>query len=72
MRVLFGMILGAVLTFGAAFLYDTWTTRPSTTGTASTFEQRPMVNWDVVGENWRVVSRRAREAWTALAHKVTS
>jgi hypothetical protein len=72
MRVFVGMILGAVLIVGGAFLYDTWPTRPSTTGSASTFEQRPMVNWDVVGENWRVVSQRAREAWTALAHKVTS
>jgi hypothetical protein len=72
MRVFLGMILGAVLTVGAAFLSDTWTSRPSTTGSASAFEQRPMVNWDVVGENWKVVSQRAREAWTALAHKVTS
>ena len=73
MRTLIGMILGAFLTVGAAFLYDTWATGPSTTGSASnTVAQRPMVNWDVVGQNWRVVRERAREAWTTLAHKVTS
>jgi hypothetical protein len=69
MRLLFGMILGAVLTVGAAFFHDTWGTKPST---AEMAEQRPMVNWDVVGENWRVVRARAREAWTTLSHKVTS
>ena len=76
MRMLFGMILGAFLTVSAAFLYDTWATGPSaplTTGsTSNVVEHRPMVNWDVVGENWRVVRQRAREAWTALSHKVTS
>lgn len=73
MRLLFGMILGAVLTVGAAFFHDTWGSKPSTTGTATEMaEQRPIVNWDVVGENWRVVRERAREAWTTLSHKVTS
>ena len=74
MRVLIGMIFGAVLTVGAAFFHDTWATGPSTTGTGTTTtsEQRPMVNWDVVNQNWRVVSQRARDAWTTLSHKVTS
>ena len=70
MRMLFGMVLGALLTVGAAFFHDTWTTGPS--GQTPTVEQRPMVNWDVVDENWRVVRQRAREAWTTLSHKVTS
>jgi hypothetical protein len=70
MRLLFGIVLGAFLTVGGAFFYDTWaTSRPSAT---QTVEQRPMVNWDVVNENWRVVRQRAREAWTTLSHKVTS
>jgi hypothetical protein len=70
MRLLFGIILGAFLTIGGAFIYDTWgTSRPSAT---QTVEYRPMVNWDVVNENWRVVRQRAREAWTTLSHKVTS
>jgi hypothetical protein len=75
MRMFFGMILGAFITVGAAFVYDSWTPSPSdtTTGSAApTAQYRPMVNWDVVGENWRVVRQRAREAWTTLSHKVTS
>jgi len=70
MRVLFGMVLGALLTVGSAFLYDTWPTGPSANKTP-TVEQRPMVNWDVVVENWRGGSQRAREAFTTLSHKVT-
>jgi hypothetical protein len=35
-------------------------------------EHRNMVNWDVVGDNMRTVRQRAREAWTALSHKVSS
>ena len=71
MRVFLGMILGALLTVSIAFLYDTWATGPSGSQTA-TIEQRPMVNWDVVDQNWQVVRQRAREAWTAMSHKVTS
>ena len=76
MRMFVGMILGALLTVFAAFLHDTWAMRSgtsATTGTsASVITERPMVNWDVVGENWRVLRERAREAWTTLSHKVSS
>ena len=74
MRVFLGMILGVVLTITVAFLHDSWVTGPSaTTGTrTSTVDQRVMVNWDVVGENWRLVRQRAREAWTTLSQKVSS
>jgi hypothetical protein len=70
MRMLLGMILGAGLTIGGAFIYDNWATRPSDTVTIE--QSRPMVNWDVVDQNWRIVRQRARDAWTALSHKVTS
>jgi hypothetical protein len=73
MRLFLGMILGAVLTAGAAFLHDTWSANPTTDGTSTVAVQsRPMVNWDVVNENWQTVSRRARDAWTALSQKVAS
>jgi len=68
MRVLFGMILGALLTVGVAFVHDNWSAGASANQSA---EQRPMVNWDVVDQNWRVVRQRARETWTTLSHKVT-
>jgi len=74
MRVLFGMILGAALTLGVAFISDNWTPGPATTtGSASaTLEHRPMVNWDVIGHNFRAARERAHEAWSRLSQKVSS
>jgi hypothetical protein len=61
MRTLFGMILGALITVGAAYIYDTQTL---TTGAAA---ERPMVNWDVVSQKWEFVSARASAEWKRLA-----
>jgi hypothetical protein len=73
MRVLFGMILGALLTVGFAYVHDHWSNTPTTTGSrAPVVEHQNMVNWDVVEENWRTVRQRARETWTTLSHKVSS
>lgn len=72
MRLLFGIVVGAALTVGAAYIYDMRVTSAETTGSATTMAHRPMVNWDVVGQNWTTVQRRARDAWTALSHKITS
>ena len=78
MRVFFGMILGAILTIGGAFIYDTWATGPATdttttgSGPSVTEQHRPMVNWNVVNENWHAVWQRTREAWSTLSHKVNS
>lgn len=56
MRVLLGMILGAIITIGGAYSYDVLTgaainTRDTAANT--TIDGRPMVNWDVVGTHWR-------------------
>ena len=73
MRVLFGIILGVILTIGVAFIADSWTKGPATSGGSEPgmVERRTMVNWDVVGDNVRIVSQRAREAWSKLSHKVS-
>ena len=73
MRVLFGIILGVILTIGVAFISDSWTNGPATSGSLEPgmVEHRTMVNWDVVGDNVRIVSQRAREAWSKLSHKVS-
>lgn len=72
MRVLFGMILGSLLTVSVAFIADSWSTgSAATTGSATaTAADRPMVNWNVVGNNMRVVGERARETWERLSHKI--
>ena len=76
MRTLFGIILGVALTVGVAFLSDTWTGGPGTTTTtgssSASAEHRNMVNWDVVGDNMRIVGQRARDTWTKLSQKVSS
>src|SRR3954453_14151300 len=74
MRVLFGIILGVALTVGVAFVSDSWTTRSATnTGSGSAVaEHRPMVNWEVVGDNMRIAQERIRQGLTKLSHKVAS
>ena len=59
MRVLLGMILGAVLTIGGAYIHDTQAiTKPGI--------ERTMVNWDVVSRNWNRLTARLRHEWTRL------
>jgi len=61
MRMLLGLILGAALTIGSAYLYD------SRGGPAGTRIERPLVNWDVVSEKWEMVTARARDEWSRIA-----
>ncbi|RDV05502.1 hypothetical protein [Undibacter mobilis] len=67
MRLLLGIILGAALTIGGAYVYDS-----SHAGSASNdgtlTAERPMVNWDVVGVKWRDLSEGAKQQW----HRVTA
>ncbi|MCZ7657271.1 MAG: hypothetical protein M5U07_05170 [Xanthobacteraceae bacterium] len=59
MRLFLGMILGAILITAAAYVHDTMWIAPA--GTPAGAEQRPMVNWDVVGNTARSLGTRARE-----------
>ena len=63
MRLLFGILLGAFLTVGTAFIYDT--TAPAGAGTPS-FDQRPIVNWDVVGRRLQELKVQVHERWVKL------
>jgi hypothetical protein len=65
MRLLLGMILGALLTVSAAWIYDSG--RSEQAGT-----QRTMVNWDVVSENWQAAKARVQQQWTQLSNRVNS
>jgi len=65
MRVFLGMILGALLTVSAAWIYDSG--RADQAGL-----QRPMVNWDVVSENWQTAKTRVQREWTQLSSRVNS
>jgi hypothetical protein len=61
MRVLLGIILGAALVIGGAYLYDS-----RTIATTSNVE-RPMVNWDVVAKNWRQANNEMRRQFSRLS-----
>ncbi len=65
MRLLLGMILGAMLTVTAAWIYDSG--RADQAGL-----QRTMVNWDVVSENWQAAKARVQREWTQLSNRMNS
>ena len=57
MRLIFGMILGAALTIGGAYVYDTASKGP---------DARPMVNWDVVAKNTDSLMTTIKQGWAKL------
>lgn len=67
MRVLFGMIVGAALTIGGAYMHDSVYASVSTEPPAVTAD-RPMVNWDVASAFARRTSAAAREQWNRLTN----
>ena len=60
MRILFGIILGAVLTVGGAYIYDFHSPAAATQAITA---PRPLVNWDVVSDKWQQFTDRARIEW---------
>jgi len=70
MRLLLGIILGAGLTIGGAYLYDS--RHALTTANATAGIQRTLVNWDVVGSKWDRLTARAHQEWTRLAHRASN
>jgi hypothetical protein len=65
MRVLFGIILGGILTVGGAYIYDS--SHPLSAANTQASTERPLVNWDVVGTTWDRVAHRARAEWVRVA-----
>lgn len=71
MQTIFGFILGVALTIGVAYVHDASITAPSVTASAPTSAtapatERQMVNWDVVGTNWRELKASVSEGWRKL------
>jgi hypothetical protein len=54
MRLFFGIILGCALTIGGAYIADRMS------------GARPMVNWDVVAQNFDSVVALARDGWKKI------
>jgi len=57
MRLILGMIIGAALMAGSAYVAD------AVAGT----EAKPIVNWSVVAENIQSVTALARAGWKRIA-----
>ena len=60
MRVLLGMIVGAVLTVAGAYIHDSELPGGS---------NKRLVNWDAAGDLSVWAMDRAREEWTRLVQK---
>jgi hypothetical protein len=69
MRLLLGMILGAILTISFAYYYDSMHTSSVATG-PSAGTNRTMVNWDVVETNWQSFKIKAQDGWAGLRARI--
>ncbi len=62
MRMFFGIIIGIVLTIGAAYVTDSIRNTSGAEGTA----ERPVVNWDVVNHGIKAISSTVQGGWARL------
>lgn len=69
MRLILGMLLGALLLIAGAYYHDSMQTSTVASGPSAT-QNRPMVNWDVVGENWHSLKLRVQEGWADLRARI--
>lgn len=61
MRLILGIILGILITIGGAYVHDS-----ARSPAGATAAERPMVNWDVVNENFRALRTRIMTEWNKL------
>jgi hypothetical protein len=62
MRLLLGLILGALLTVGGAYILDS---------RADGVTQRRMVNWDVVGQRVDELTANLQVMWNDFTRQIT-
>ena len=62
MRLLLGMIFGALLTVAGAYIVDS---------RADGVEQRRMVNWDVVGQRADELTTNLQTLWHDFTRQIT-
>ena len=65
MQTIFGFIIGVAVTIGVAYVHDASISAPSLSPNAPATE-RQMVNWDVVGANWRELKTNVSNGWRKL------
>ncbi len=69
MRLILGMILGALLLVAGTYYHDSMKTSSVAAGPAA-IENRPMVNWDVVEANWNGFKVQVQHGWTQLRARI--
>lgn len=71
MPILLGFILGIIVTVGGAYEYDVNTGRAANGLTASTSgAQAPLVNWNVVTNDWQNLQAQVRLQTENLEHTI--
>lgn len=69
MRLILGMLLGALLLTAGAYYHDSMQTSTVASGPSST-ANRPMVNWDVVQANWNSLKVRLQDGFADLRARI--
>ena len=69
MRLILGMLLGAVLLVAGAYYHDSMHTSAVASGPGAT-ENRPMVNWDVVEANWSSFKIKVQNGFADLRARI--
>jgi hypothetical protein len=70
MPAIFAFILGVVVTIAGAYAYDTSTGRVSNgLPTTAAAGRAPMVNWDVVTEDWHTFTTSVQNTATDLENR---
>ena len=69
MRLILGMVLGALLLTAGAYYHDAMSTSPIAGG-SNAAQHRPMVNWDVVEANWNTFKVRVQEGFASLRARI--
>ncbi len=64
MRFIFGIVVGAILLIGAAYIHD------ASIDPAKDPAARPMVNWEVVSQNMRGLNDWLHDQWGWLSEKL--
>lgn len=69
MRLILGMLLGALLVVAGAYYHDSMRTSTVASGPSAP-QHRPMVNWDVVEANWNGFKIRIQDGWADLLARI--
>jgi hypothetical protein len=69
MRLILGMLLGALLLIAGAYYHDSMRTSTVASGPTA-IENRPMVNWDVVEANWNSLKNRLQDGFADLRARI--